>query len=129
MMIKRIIFMLTAVVLSLSALTAVAKDNQARIVTNINKPVECMFSVQVMNIDGKEVLKPALGFDVDAGTHTFKARAAVDTGRCFSSSRRAQQTSIPALEIDMEAGKSYFVALNASHRDRKEWRLEVWKVE
>jgi hypothetical protein len=37
--------------------------------------------------------------------------------------------TIPDLEADFEAGKTYYVGLDHSSKNKEEWRLVIWKTE
>ncbi len=39
-----------------------------------------------------------------------------------------QGSPIPDLEADFEAGKTYYVGLDHSSKNRNEWKLVIWKV-
>lgn len=117
------------ILLLLLAPAAMAWDeSKARIVTMIDKPAECMASVAVNQIDGKNTFVSAQGFELDPGRHTLNGRAKIDTRLC-SVVRGNQNTAVPPLEADFEAGKTYFVGMDYSSSNREEWALVVWKVE
>ncbi len=116
-------------VIGLITFPAVADEKKARIVTSVNRPVDCMFSVDVYNINGERVNKTPLAFNIEPGKHIIKARSTADLSLCRPTISNARTVSIPPLEIEVEAGKSYFIAYNVSSNNRREWKLEVWKVE
>ncbi len=111
------------------ALPALAGSEKARIVTSVNRPVDCVFSVNVYSIDGRRVVKTPLAFNIEPGKYTIKASATADLNLCMPAISNARTVSIPPLEIEVEAGKSYFIGYNASANNRRDWKLEVWKVE
>jgi hypothetical protein len=122
--------------MSVSLLSLAVQQEQGRIVTNIGKPVSkaCLLEVEVDNIDGKNVVRPPYSFAIEAGKHSIKTRYAkevVNRANCMNGniSRNINRYRIEALEIDVEAGKSYFIAVDAEDRDARNWKLVVWKVE
>ena len=125
-MIKRVFLFL---IVSLITFPALAKEGEARIVTSVNRPVDCLFSVVVYNINGKEVNKPPLAFNLEPGKYTLKAQASFDRKQCSPTAKIAKIIRIDPLELEVEAGKSYFLAYNASSPDYKDWKMEVYKVE
>ena len=104
-MIKRVFLFL---IVGLITFPALAKEGEARIVTSVNRPVDCLFSVVVYNL---------------------KAQASFDRKQCSPTAKIAKIIRIDPLELEVEAGKSYFLAYNASSPDYKDWKMEVYKVE
>lgn len=132
----RIPLIVIAVLLSIPLLSVAASEGQGRIVTNIGKPVSeaCLLEVEVDNIDGNNVVRPPFSFAIEPGLHTIKTRyvkKVVNRANCLNSnvSRNINRYRIEPLEIEVEAGKSYYIAVNATDRDARNWKLEVWKVE
>ncbi len=110
---------------------------QGTIVNDINKPVTmaCWIPVHIYNIDGKNIQTSSPSFKVDQGKHLFKVR--VNPGHrnpnCLAASwhfspANIQRYRIEPFEIEVEAGKTYHIGLNAEDRIRKNWKVEVWKV-
>ena len=104
-------------------------DAKAKIITGNEKPTECISSVHVNSIDGKQVYVQPLGFDLEAGKHTLTARTAVNTSFCPAIGPSNGKEKVPPLEAEFEAGKTYYVGYDHSANNRKDWRLVVWKVE
>ncbi len=130
MILRKVIITALVCLSVLSILPALAGGDKARIVTSVNKPLDCMFSVDVYEINGKLVTETPLAFDIDPGKYTIKARSVVDTRLCMPAlTSITRDLPIDPLEIEVEAGKSYFIGFNAKANNRREWKLEVWKVE
>lgn len=104
-------------------------DTKAKIITGNEKPTECISSVRVNAIDGKQVYVQPLGFDLDAGKHTLTARTSVNTSFCPAIGPSTGKEKVPPLEAEFEAGKTYYVGYDHSANNRKDWRLVIWKVE
>ncbi|MBE9548582.1 MAG: hypothetical protein IMF09_04180 [Proteobacteria bacterium] len=124
------------ILMSVPLLLSANPQEQGRIVTNIGKPVSqaCLLEVEVDNIDGENVVRTGYSFSIEPGKHSFKTRyvkEVVNRANCMNSniSRNINRYRIEALEIEVEAGKSYFIAVNAEDRDARNWKLVVWKVE
>ena len=107
---------------------ALAGDKSVRITTQSTPlTAKCIFPVQVVAIDGKEVQKPSLAFNIEPGMHSLKFKSQVDRRYCGRDivSRNSRDNVIPPLEMEFEAGKTYHVALDASADDDDDWRVVV----
>ena len=110
-------------------LQAVAdKVGQAQIITQNERPAQCISRVVITDIDGRLTNVARQGFKLDAGTHSMNGRAIINTSQCPAIRGRSTYT-IPDLEADFEAGKTYYVGLDHSSKNKEEWRLVIWKVE
>jgi hypothetical protein len=121
---KKILFSL---VVLLSA-NAVADDYKARVITGTDKPVQCISSIQVTRIDGKEVKVNKLAFDIEPGMHSISGRAIFVGSNC-PALRGNDQHQVPDLIFVFESGKTYYLGLDHSARNRKGWHYTVWKIE
>ncbi|MCF6226023.1 MAG: hypothetical protein L3J22_06930 [Xanthomonadales bacterium] len=117
-------------------LATVAEEQDQVDTQGIGKPVSesCLLEVEVDNIDGNNVVRPPYSFAIEQGSHTIKTRYAkkvVNRGNCLNSnvSRNINRYRIESLEIDVEAGKSYYIAVDATDRDARNWKLVVWKLD
>jgi hypothetical protein len=106
-----------------------AAHAKAKIITGTEKPTECISSVHVNTIDGKQVYVQELGFDIDPGKHSLSGRAAVNTSFCAVVGKGTVKDSISPIEADFEAGKTYYLGYDHSASNRKDWKLVIWKVE
>lgn len=124
-------WLLPVAVLPLMAMAGPEDDHggKAKIITSNEKPTECISSVHVNSIDGKQVYVQPLGFDIDAGKHTLTARAAVNTSFCAAVGPSNGKEKVPPLEAEFEAGKTYYLGFDHSANNRRDWRLVIWKVE
>jgi hypothetical protein len=113
-------------------LNALAQDDaapaMARIITQNEKPPQCLSRVHIQRIDGELVNVHPSGFEIEAGKHTMNGRAMVNTTFCRRISGRTSE-GIPDLEAEFEAGKTYYVGLDHSSKSSNDWRLVIWKVE
>ena len=105
------------------------EDTQmARVVTRVNRPQACLASVAVTLIDGEKAVVSAQGFSIEPGVHSLNGRAFIGTDYCplpegYDIGPAAD------LEVDFEAGKTYYVAYDHKAADPLEWRLVVWRIE
>ncbi len=120
---------LLLLLISLIALPVIADVEEARIVTSINRPLDCLFSVTVYNINGKSVITTPLAFNIKPGKYTFKLQARLNKKKCNPTITSARINRIAPLEIEVEAGKSYFLVYNASAPSYRDWKVEILKVE
>ena len=100
----------------------------ARIVTMHSKPAQCLSPVQIWRVDGERVYVHRNGFNIEPGTRSLNGRAFLDTSFCKPIHGRTSEP-LPDLEVDFEAGKTYYIGLDHSARNFNDWRLVVWKVE
>jgi len=127
-MIKKIAFLLIALCLSPAALYA-GDSEKAQIATHQKDLGNCIGPVVITHIDGQYRQLPALGFDLEPGSHVLQGTSAPSGGLCISArSSRNSPPPIPPLEATFEAGKEYFVGFDHSSEDPEEWRLVIWKV-
>jgi len=101
---------------------------KAKIITSFNKAAQCISPVEILNIDGREVAVQRMGFDLEPGKHTMSGRALIDTSFCQTVGGGARQDNIAPLEAEFEAGKTYWVGIDHSARNRKDWKYVIWKV-
>ena len=124
---KTIIALLAAMLVAPAALAE--NNDMARIVTQIDKPAECLGSVEIKVIDGRLKNVSPLGFDIEPGKHKLSGTAKVNRGNCFTSARGYRNEGVPPLEAEFEAGKTYYIGFDYSSSDRREWAYVIWKVE
>lgn len=104
------------------------KSSKAKIVTQNERTAQCISSVVIDEVDGRLSNVAKLGFELDAGTHSMNGRAIINTANC-PAIRGRNSYVVPDLEADFEAGKTYYVGLDHSSKNKEEWRLVVWKTE
>jgi hypothetical protein len=103
-------------------------EDMARIVTQVNKPAECISRVAVRQINGREKFVSPQGFDLEPGRYTLAGTVALDTSYCRAP-RRREPVNTPPLEADFEAGKTYYLGYDHSSTNPDEWHYVIWKVE
>lgn len=112
-----------------SPLVAQAEDAAvAKIVTSMSNEAQCIVSVHIRNIDGREVQVNRGGFELEPGRHTMSGTKKINTSFCMTVGRAGTNDNSPPLEADFEAGKTYWVGFDHSARDRKDWKYVIWKV-
>ncbi len=105
------------------------EEGKAKIVTSHNNAAQCISPVRILKIDGREVAVQRMGFDLDPGKHTMAGSALVNTAFCpVVVGPGTYRDSAPPLEAEFEAGKTYYVGLDHSARNRKDWKYVIWKV-
>ena len=104
------------------------EEGKAKIITSFNQASQCISPVHIRKIDGREVAVQRMGFDLDPGKHTMAGSAIIDTSFCTVVGRANYSDSAPPLEADFEAGKTYYVGLDHSASNRKDWEYVIWKV-
>ena len=104
------------------------KSSKAKIVTQNERTAQCISSVVIDEVAGRLRNVAKQGFELDAGTHSMNGRAIINTANC-PAIRGRNSYVVPDLEADFEAGKTYYVGLDHSSKNKEEWRLVVWKTE
>jgi hypothetical protein len=103
-------------------------ETQARVITQNGVQSRCISPVRVYEIDGQTTSVSQQGFFLDGGTHSLKAQG-VGGGAGCPVLRIPPTYIIPPLELDFEAGKTYYIGLDHSARTVDQWRVVAWKVE
>ena len=121
---------LLILILATTVIQVQASDEtqKASIITSLSNVVQCISPIEVNKIDGVEVQVNRLGFDLEPGLHTLRGRTMFVTGTC-PALRGNERLSVAPLEYQFEAGVSYYIGLDHSARNRREWHYTVWKVE
>ena len=120
----------TLLFLFLAPLFAVAGEmGKAQVISSGVQATKCISPVHVNSIDGRTVQLPELGFDIDPGKHSLKGRALLDTSVCRVVGTGSDRYNVEPLEVEFEAGKTYFFGLDHSASNRNDWKYVVWKVE
>ena len=104
------------------------KVGKAQIITQNERPAQCISKVVITDVDGRLANVARQGFKLEAGTHSLNGRAIINTSQCPAIRGKSTYT-IPDLEADFEADKTYYVGLDHSSKNKEEWRLVIWKVE
>ncbi|MEX2497725.1 MAG: hypothetical protein WD397_02470 [Wenzhouxiangellaceae bacterium] len=98
----------------------------------IDRPGQQLFAVNITEVDGKRTTRER-GVWLKPGRHTINAKAPnVDLGRSGGLIRSVGADSRREgneIELEIEAGKTYWIALDASADDRDEWKLVNWRAE
>lgn len=119
------------ILLLVSFLPAHAVANQtgkAKIITQNERAAECISSVVIEEIDGKLSNVSKQGFELDAGPHSMNGRAIINIRNCPVIRGRPSYV-VPDLEANFEAGKTYYIGMDHSSKDREDWRIVIWKTE
>ncbi len=120
--------LLAGLVLACSQVALAWDQDKARVITQVNKPTECLSRVAIRKIDGREKFVHPQGFTLEPGSHSLSGTVALDTSYC-KVARGNEWTEIPPLEADFEAGKTYYLGFDHSSSNRADWALVIWKVE
>ena len=103
-------------------------QDKALIITQNNHDSQCISSVVIDEIDGRLRNVSKQGFKLEAGAHSLSGRALVNVVNC-PEVRGRNSYVVPDLEAEFEAGKTYYVGMDHSSKNKEEWRLVIWKTE
>jgi len=106
-----------------------ASGDKARIVTIVDKPVQCISPISVYTIDGQLVEKNAAGFELEPGRHSLVGTVTSFTADCPAAMRTSLGQDVPPLDYEFEAGKTYYIGLEHKSGNVQSWRFVVWRVE
>jgi len=115
------------VVLPLSA--EVEAGTMARVVTGGGRPAECLAPLAVTRIDGEARAVSAQGFLIAPGVHTINGRATLDLSYCPLGDPRLTIGATADLEVEFEAGSTYYIGYYSPPERWPEWKLTVWNIE
>jgi len=115
------------VVLPLSA--EVEAGTMARVVTAGSRPAECLAPLAVTRIDGEAQAVSAQGFLIEPGVHTINGRATLDLSYCPLNDPRLTIGDTAGLEVEFEAGSTYYIGYYYPPDSPAEWKLTVWNIE
>lgn len=124
----KITTILAAISMALMSFTLGAAE-KARIITGNGKPAQCISPVHVVAIDGQQRYVDKLGFDIEPGEHSLKARAIIDVTYCRAPGRSTGKDTAEPLTATFEAGKTYYLGFDHSASNRSEWKLVIWGQE
>ena len=106
-----------------------AESGLAKVITHNGRPADCLAPVAITKIDGQQKFVPAQGFTIEPGVHTLNGRAKIDTTYCKAMRGGNIPGSVPDLEVDFEAGMTYYIGYDHDSLNRDDWKLVVWKIE
>jgi len=115
------------VVLPLSA--EVEDGTMARVVTGGGRPADCLAPLAVTRIDGEAMNVSAQGFLITPGVHTLNGRVTLDLTYCPLNDPRLRIGDTADLEVEFEAGSTYYIGYYYPPASPSEWKLTVWNVE
>jgi len=101
----------------------------ARVVTSGGRPAECLAPLAVTRIDGEARAVSAQGFLITPGVHTINGRATLDLSYCPLSDPRLRIGDTADLEVEFEAGSTYYIGYYYPPDRPGEWKLVVWNIE
>jgi len=115
---------------SVLPLSAELTDGEmARVVTSKGRPAQCLAPVAVNRIDGEKRTVSALGFLIEPGLHSINGKASLDLTNCPLSDSNLYINSAADLEVEFEAGVTYYVGYYHQPANTEEWKLVVWQIE
>lgn len=121
--------LLAILLAGLPAAGLMAEGDMAMVITGGGLPADCMAAVEITKIDGQQKVVPAGGFEIEAGEHSLNGRALIDTSWCKLEKDDRIFGPLPDLQINFQAGRTYYIGFDHQPENRQEWKLTVWKVE
>lgn len=121
--------MFTMVLAGLPVSGAWAATDMATVITRGAPPVDCVAAVEITKIDGQYKVVPAGGFDIEPGDHRLNGSALIDTTWCKFSKNGNMAGPVADLQVNFQAGRTYYIGFDHKSDNNREWKLVVWKVE
>ena len=103
-----------------------ASSEMARVLTSRGRPAECLAPVEVNRIDGEKVTVSAKGFLIAPGIHSINGMAILDMTNCPFIDNNPTIPSAADLEVEFEAGSTYYIGYYHAPANTGEWKLVVW---
>jgi len=99
----------------------------------VSKTAHHLYAVEITEINGKRVGEGRRdGVWLTPGEYTIQARRAKVRGDLVPGTGRGRNHGNPennTVDLVVEEGKTYYLALDASTGRHRDWKLVVWKVE
>lgn len=121
--------LLATLMLLLPLGAAAGNEGKVQIVTSRSDAANCISPMHIRKIDGKEVAVQRMGFWIEPGQHTMSGSALIDTSFCQTVGGYSSPPRAKPLEAIFELGKVYYVGYDHSSRNKKDWKVVIWKVE
>lgn len=97
----------------------------------VGLPANELFAVEITDVNGRRTSRRE-GVWLKPGTYTINAtNARVDLRRTTALGKVVPTGNRDnlAIDLDVEAGKTYYIALDTTSDDRQDWKLVNWRVE
>jgi len=104
-------------------------DPHGLIITSVSQTGKLVFPVEIYSIDDRRVNFRDLGVLLTPGKHTLRARSVVSRDHIPGLRRDITRPNRDPIEIDIVAGKTYYLGMKADSSRGADWELIVWKVE
>ncbi|MCA1779704.1 MAG: hypothetical protein LC637_10045 [Xanthomonadaceae bacterium] len=107
-----------------------AGEPHAVVSGSLNRPAQQLLAVGITDVDGRLTSRSQAVW-LKPGRHTINAKGAVTHLGQTPGLRRSigQHNGSQAIELDVEAGKTYWIALDTSDEQRDNWKLVNWRTE
>lgn len=114
-----------------ASLAVFAGEEKALVIASGSQAASCISPMLIKNVDGKEMAGALMQIELEPGKHTISGPAQIDTSFCsrVGISRGGKKNALKPLEVELEAGKTYYIGVNHKASRESGWFYEVWKVE
>lgn len=109
--------------------SGLASSEMATVLTGKGRPAECLAPLEVTRVDGRPAVVPAQGFLIAPGVHTLNGRATLDLSYCPLGDPGLRIGNVADLEVDFEAGNTYYIGFYHPPDKLDDWKLVVWNIE
>ena len=107
-----------------------AGEPHAVVSGSINRPAQQLLAVSITEVDGQLTSREQAVW-LKPGRYTINAKGAVSNLGLTPGLRRSVggRKGTQAIELNVEAGKTYWIALDTSDEKRENWKLVNWRTE
>lgn len=101
------------------------------LVSNVEQSTQKLFPVTIQAINGETIAGRDMGLYLKPGQYSItvgNARVDPQLAGATGYSSRNQHTQ-NEIELNVEAGKTYYLAMKADGSDREQWKVVNWKTE
>lgn len=94
----------------------------------VDREARGLFSVRIVKVNGREIPERELGVWLKPGRHEIMAVGDIRRDLVRGVNRDPTWISTEPLVIEVEEGKTYYIARQADSSRREDWKLVVWKI-
>lgn len=106
-------------------------EPHGKLVSDVERSTQKLFPVSIVEVNGQNIAPRESGLNLKPGHYTITVgNAKVDTQLAGATSRSVHnRESQNTIELEVEAGKTYYLAMKADGSDRSQWKVVNWKTQ
>lgn len=109
---------------------ASASEPHGVVISGLKQSGKLIFPVEIYRVNGQRINFRGSSLPLQPGSYELQAgRAVVDRGIMPGLHGDVSRPDTKPLQLEVEAGKAYYIGLKADSSRGKDWQLVVWKSE